>query len=169
MLRQRLSEGFYEASHPSSIVVFGPTCLGVLVECFETGCECAMLLDVLFHEARDTCDAFYVGKECLFLCIVVVVHRFGPALAVGEEVALCGKVGAWYVWRLDVDGVQPSYDAVVGEGHLCCDVVRGVRGLVVVSDGEVLGGEETHVFGEWLCGDEMVWLVSPLRRHPGYV
>lgn len=60
---------------------------------------------------------------------MVVVHRFTPALAVGQEVAHGGKVFAWDVCRLEVDRVQTPEDAVVGEGHLGRDIVCSMGGL----------------------------------------
>ena len=52
-----------------------------------------------------------------------------PALAISQEIADYIQVFRGYVWRLDVDGVQPSNDAVVGERHLGRNIIRGMRGL----------------------------------------
>lgn len=55
---------------------------------------------------------------------------------------------------LEVDGVEAADYAVVGEGHLGCDVGGGVGGLEVVRlDGYVRGVGWTYVLGECGCGN----------------
>lgn len=61
---------------------------------------------------------------------MVVVHGFTPALAIRQEVSGCTQVFAWYVWRLEVDGVEPSDDAIVSQRHLRCNVVCRMGGLL---------------------------------------
>ena len=45
-----------------------------------------MLLDIVFHDSWNTSDPLYVREEFLFFGIMVVVHRFTPALAICQEV-----------------------------------------------------------------------------------
>jgi hypothetical protein len=126
MLGQRPSEGIDQPPQFLPVVLQGGARPRVLLEGVKPRGERAVLLDVLRHEALDAGDGLDGGEEDGFFGVVVVVHRFGPAEAVGQEVADGGGRGGGEVRRLEVDGVQAADDAVVGEGHLRGDVGGGV-------------------------------------------
>jgi hypothetical protein len=98
-------------------------------------------------------------------------------LAVGQEVAGGGYVVRWQMGCLQVDRVEAADDAVVGEGHLGCDVGGGVGRLdgmlLLVWTGVFWGGlvgAVLYVLGECEGGYEGVGAVGPLRRrrHVGF-
>ena len=127
--RQRVCKALNQGLEFRSVIVLGRTSPRILMERLETRCKRAMLFNIVFHEALDTGYALYGREERLFLRIVVVMHGFTPALAVGQEVTDGDKVRGGYEGRLEIDGVQASYHAVVGECHFGCDIVCGVRCL----------------------------------------
>jgi hypothetical protein len=129
MACQRLRKSLDQLLHLLTVKTPGFACLCILVKHIEPRREGAVLLDILLHQplyARNGLDA---REKFGFLGVVVVVHGFAPALAVGEEVADSGGIGGGDVGRLEEYGVEATDHAVVGEGHLRRDVVCGVRGL----------------------------------------
>jgi hypothetical protein len=108
MLNQWDRKRPYQFSHFDTIALFP---LDVFMKRLEPRCECAMLLDVLRHEAGHAGDVFDLGKEAGFLGVVVVVHGFAPALAICGEVAGCrGRDGK----DLEMDGVEAADYVIVG-------------------------------------------------------
>ncbi len=168
MSSQGLCEVFDKAPHFLSIVVFGKTTPGVLLKSFKPGGECSVLLDIVFHNSWHGRDRLYTGKENSFFGIVVVMHRFRPALTICQEVSNGNLVG-WKVVGLKVDGVQAAEDAIMGQCHLGGHIVRCMGGLAVwlvpLMDTEPGWSDKTHIFRESSCRNERVWFVCPLRRH----
>ena len=124
MSSQWLCETFDKASDLPTVEVCGKTSLRVFLKQIKAWGECSVLVNIAFHDALDTRNFLYAWKENLFLGIVVVVHGFTPALAICQEVSYRAQVFVRNVRRLEVDRVQPSENAVVGKGHLRCDIVR---------------------------------------------
>ncbi|KAH5707319.1 hypothetical protein HBI18_249870 [Parastagonospora nodorum] len=91
--------------------------------------EGSMLVDDLRHEFWLSCDLLQTREELGFFGAVVMMHGFAPAFTVHQEVALCGCVVVRDVRRLEVDGVEAADHAVMGEGHLSCNIICGVRCL----------------------------------------
>ena len=132
---QGLRKTVNEAPNLPSVIILRKTRPTILHKAIEPRRESSVLLYIPLHDALDTGYEFDAGEEKRFLGLVVVVHGFAPALAVGQEVADYREVGGREVRRLEGDGVEAAEDAVVGEGHLRGDVVGRVGGLgVTVSD-----------------------------------
>jgi hypothetical protein len=129
MARQWLGESLDQTPDLGAVKVLWRTRLGVLVEDVESGGECAVLLDVVLHEAFDAREFLDAGEELCLFGIVVVVHGLAPALAVEQEVTDCGLVFDGDVGRLQEDGVESADHAIMGKGHLGCHIVCRVRGL----------------------------------------
>lgn len=89
MLTQRLRKRFDEALDLLPVIVFWRTCLGVLVKRIESWRECSVLFYVAFHDSLDACYLLYAREEVLLFHIVVMVHRFRPALTICQEVSDC--------------------------------------------------------------------------------
>jgi hypothetical protein len=129
MLCQRLGKGFDQRSQFRTVVGFGIAGLAVLLELLKSRGKGAMLFHVALHQSRHTCDRLDVRKEILLFGIVMMVHRLAPALTVCQEVADRCEICLWDVRRLDVDRVQPSKDAIVGQRHLGGNIVGAMRRL----------------------------------------
>lgn len=144
MLDQRLRKPLNERSQLLPIILLRLNTPTIPLKSLKPRSETPMLLDIALHEAFDARDALDVREKGLLLGVVVVVHGLAPALAVSQEVAGSRCVLRWKVRCLQVDGVEAADDAVVGEGHLGCDVGGGVGGLRGVGmlgfwDGWMLG------------------------------
>ena len=103
MLRQRLREILNQAPKLLSIKVLGASRLSILHKLLESGRESSVLLDIPFHDTFDSGNLLYAWEEELFLLVMVVLHRFTPALAVCEEVFDSGEVFPRDIGRLEVD------------------------------------------------------------------
>ena len=136
---QGLRKTVNEAPDLPAIVLAGQTSAAIFHKAIEARRERSVLLYVPLHDALHPGDSFDAGEEKRFLGLVVVVHGFAPALAVGQEVADYREVGGGEVRRLEGDGVEAAEDAVVGEGHLRGDVVGRVGGLGVTVSDAMLG------------------------------
>ena len=86
MSNQLVRECLDETPNVHSIIVIGSTSLSILLKPIKSGCESSVLLDVLFHDALNTCDLLDAREEHCFFGIVVVVHGFTPALAICQKV-----------------------------------------------------------------------------------
>ena len=138
MRRQRVREILDELAKLPPIILCRRTSRRILLEPLKPRRENTMLLDVALHQAGDSRDALDAGEELCFFGVVVVVHGFAPALAVSQEVADGGLVRVGDVGGLQVDGVEATEDAVVGEGHLGRDVVGGMGCLCMEGELHVL-------------------------------
>jgi hypothetical protein len=122
MLDQRLREAFEERPQLLPVKLLRRTSPAIPLKRLESRGESPVLLDILFHQPCNTGNALDGGEEDFLLGVVVVVHGFAPALAGRQEVAGGGYIVLWEMGCLEVEGVEAADDAVVGEGHLGCDV-----------------------------------------------
>lgn len=123
MLCQRPGEGSNEAPDLLSIVLFRRALLDMLVKSAEPWCESRVLLEILLHQTGPIRQLFNSGKKHFLFDVVVMLHRFAPALTVCEEVSDALRVALRYLCCLNVHRVEAANDAVVSHGHLCCGVV----------------------------------------------
>ena len=133
MFSQRLRESVDKISEFLSIIVFRSTTLSVLLERFKARSESSMLFDIAGYQSRRIGNLLDVREEILFFSIVMVVHRFGPTLAIRQEVLDSLEIVVGDVGSLEVDGIQAADDAIVCKRHLRCDVVR-CMGVLEESD-----------------------------------
>ena len=82
MTSQRLSKRFDKTPQLPSVIVFGRTSPSIVFKYFKSRRERSMLLYVALHKSFDLGDLLDAREEVLFLCIVVVMHRLRPALAI---------------------------------------------------------------------------------------
>jgi len=129
VLSQWLRKAFDEAHDLLPVIVLGKASPRVLLKQVETRRKRSVLLYIAFHDSLDICYQLYAREENLLFGIVVVVHGFTPALTICQVVSDRVQVFARYVRRLEVDGVQPPENAIVGKCHLRCDIVCRVGGI----------------------------------------
>lgn len=79
---ERFGKCVYQATKVVRIKLLGKASSRICIKSLEPRCEHSVLLNIAFHDALYPSDLLYIGKEHRLLCIVVMVHRLTPTLAI---------------------------------------------------------------------------------------